>query len=92
MTVEVEVKLDEFCDEDLLEEIRTRIDRSYNDNFKEELIGILKKEFLDSNQVLNDLESLHVWNPSYAKEWFETLPFSKSLKKWILKTYKDELV
>ena len=78
------VDLEEFDDCDILDEIRNRVSKR---SFLEALVCIDEvKDFHSS--LVEDLSSIHNWNnQETAKEFFESLRFSKSLKEWILKTY-----
>ncbi|WP_297810116.1 hypothetical protein [uncultured Helicobacter sp.] len=80
----VYVDLDEFDDCDILDEIRNRVSKR---SFLESLVCIDEVKDFDSSLVEN-LSSIHNWNnQETAKEFFESLRFSKSLKEWILRTY-----
>ncbi|WP_416825924.1 hypothetical protein [Helicobacter ganmani] len=85
VNVNVYVDLEEFDDCDILDEIRNRVSKR---SFLEALVCIDEVKDFDSSLVA-DLSSIHNWNnQETAKEFFESLKFSKSLKEWILKTYR----
>ena len=87
VSVNVYVDLDEFDDCDILDEVKNRISKK---SFLESLVCINEVKDFDSS-LATDLSSIHNWNnQETAKEFFESLRFSKSLKEWILKTYGKE--
>lgn len=84
VNVNVYVDLDEFDDCDILDEIRNRVSKR---SFLESLVCIDEVKDFDSSLAEN-LSSIHNWNnQETAKEFFESLKFSESLKEWILRIY-----
>lgn len=82
----VYLDLSDFDDDDLLEEVEERLQ---NNLFENAIKEMLQKN--EDVELYEELSSIHNWeNKSFAKEWFERLPFAGSLKDWILKTYGAE--
>ena len=91
--IRVDVDLEEFDNDEILEEIEDRI--RYDKDFQKEVKKILEKNMkqivdVRDSEIIENLKSIGHWQQSYARAWFETLPFSEGLIKWIKQTYATQ--